>query len=29
LPHKNGYFEATGNVSPQEKSLYVNYKTNF
>jgi len=28
-PHKNGYFEADGNLSPSNSSLFVNYKTNF
>jgi hypothetical protein len=29
VPHKNGYLEATGNLSPQDRSLFLNYKTNF
>lgn len=29
LPHKNGYFEADGNLQPGNSSLFVNYKTNF
>ena len=29
LPHKNGYFEADGNLRPGNSSFSVNYKTNF
>lgn len=29
LPHKNGYFEADGNLKPGNSSINVNYTTNF
>lgn len=29
LPHRNGYLDITGSISPQDKSLFANYKTNF
>jgi len=29
LPHKNGYTSIDGQISPNDKSLFVNYKTNF
>jgi len=29
LPHKNGYFEANGDLKPGNSSFFVNYKTNF